>query len=169
MVVFLILFCGLLGFYRLYDKYIFHGNNYDQNIILSTTTIILPISFCILIHDLYIYFKYRLGVYFHNYAGMGFRLLAILIYLAFFLCLVMPVFSLFIFSVLINRILYYMSLSYHYRNSSNFYHIVSQDHSQVNDISPHPISPLSPRSPRSPISTCIDQDIDNNHLVLSLQ
>ena len=133
--IFLQIFLLLLSlFYKSIDKngtYLYnlfgiHLQKSQEYYIFSVITLLLPLTIIIITHDLYIYHKYKLNTYFHNYAGIGVPKFSIFILCNFALFFIDSLVASFILSFLLQKILKNMLENFYYRNIT--------DRSYVNDL-----------------------------------
>lgn len=98
-------------------------NKFQEAYILGLATFMIPLFLIIIIHDVYIYFKFKLHTYFNNYAGIG------LCRFGMFICIVVALFLIESFlgslalSYLIELVLKHMLENY-YNSAIGEYNIV---------------------------------------------
>jgi len=120
--VFILIFGEYLGWYyffktyKPFDRYIFYTYE-DGEVMLSIMITVIPLLIIIFIHDLYIYFHYRLNTYFDRYAGFGVKNTFMLFCLCiFFVCILFNILGLIFISMLFQRIFKHMLEKHYYRH-----------------------------------------------------
>jgi hypothetical protein len=103
----------------------------NELILISFSLTVIPLFMFILIHDLYIYFKYRLHTYFDNYAEMGMKstflaLCFCIFFLPFLSPILFPYMSLICVSILFQKIFKHMLGKHYYRYITDSTEIVDQ-------------------------------------------
>jgi len=135
--IFSIILAEFTGIYLLIYKYDPNGSiasslnlslsSGDELTLISFFLTVFPLFIFILIHDFYIFIKYRLHTYFDNYAGIGMKATFIgLCFCIFFLSIIWPVVSLILISVLFQKIFKHMLERHYYRHVTESSEIVDQ-------------------------------------------
>ena len=134
--IFLFILSINIGYYFLFLKYdngeihnFLHlsANKQQEYMFLSTILTTVPLFLIILLHDIYVYFKYRLHTYFNNYAGMGCRSLVIWICICFFiLAIIYPYIGWICLSILFQKIFKHMLDRHYSMHITNTTFIVDQ-------------------------------------------
>jgi len=135
--IFSIILGEFIGIYLLIMKYDPNGSiasslhlslsSGNEQILISFSLVVIPLFMFILIHDLYIFFKYRLHTYFDNYAGIGMKATFLaLCFCIFFLSIVFPYLSLVLVSMLFQKIFKHMLAKHYYRHITESSEIVDQ-------------------------------------------
>jgi hypothetical protein len=102
-------------------------NATDEYMFLSTLCTVTPLFLIILIHDIFIYFKYRLHTYFDNYAGYGCKIVILWITSCIFLLsFIWPVAGWILLSILFQKIFKHMLERHYYRHITESSYIVDQ-------------------------------------------
>ena len=135
--IFCIILGEFIGIYILVSKYDPNGSmastfklslSYgNEQIFISFALTVIPLFIFILIHDLYIFFKYRLHTYFDNYAGIGIKYIFLcLCFCIFILSIIFPTLSLVLVSILFQKIFKHMLARHYYRHVTESSDIVDQ-------------------------------------------
>lgn len=117
--VFILMFADFMSIHLLLHKFKLHktiGENFgitvvsfNEELIITFMILVIPLFIFILIHDIYIYFKYNLSTYFDNYAGIGLRNTIVLLILCIFLMsYLFPIIGLICVSLIFQRIFKHM-------------------------------------------------------------
>jgi hypothetical protein len=135
--IFFIILGEFTGIYFLVSKYDPNGSmasalhlslsSGNEQIFISFALTVIPLFIFILMHDLYIFFRYRLHTYFDNYAGIGMKATFIaLCFCIIFLSVVWPVLSLILVSILFQKIFKHMLARHYYRHVTESSDIIDQ-------------------------------------------
>ena len=123
--MFMIMFGEFMGIHLLLHRFQLHQNigknfgiivvSFNEELIVTFMILVIPLFIFILIHDIYIYFKYNLDTYFDNYAGLGGlrNTIVLLILCVFLLSYLFPIIGLICVSIIFQRIFKHM-LRKHY-------------------------------------------------------
>lgn len=106
------------------------NNNYikkNQLKLISFVITIIPLFIFILIHDIYIFFKYRLHTYFNNYADIGIKNVFLSLFvILFFVSFISPIFSIIMISMIFQKLFKHMLEKHYYRYITEFSEIIDR-------------------------------------------
>lgn len=135
--VFVLMFTEFMFIHLLLNRFNLHTSiaenlgitivSFNDELIMNFVILVIPLFIFILIHDIYIYYKYNLDTYFDNYAGIGFKkTIVILIICIFLVSYVFPIIGLICVSLIFQRIFKHMLVRH--------YNIYVTESSEIADL-----------------------------------